>query len=123
VSINDQLDASNITAGTITAEQFLPAPPRPRWSPRRIGALLAVLAILAMVLLLGGCAKFAEPFQDAPRGSTNNTPADTVTFPDGFSNWATKCDHGNRLYSAYHGDSSYAAGTVVPNDPTCKGQQ
>ena len=89
---------------------------------RRTAALLVIAAALAFIF--GGCsAKWSEPFQDAPRGSTNNTPADTVTFPDGFSNWATKCDHGNRLYSAYHGDSSYAAGTVVPNDPTCKGQQ
>ncbi|MEV0403446.1 hypothetical protein [Actinoallomurus sp. NPDC050550] len=40
-------------------------------------------------------------------------------MPDGFSNLATKCDHGNRVYSAYKGDSNRAAVTVVPNDPTC----
>jgi hypothetical protein len=40
-------------------------------------------------------------------------------MPDGFSNVATKCDHGNRLYVAFHGDNVYAALTVVANDPTC----
>lgn len=77
---------------------------------------------LAGVLGLSGCgvAKYTEPFQDAPRGSTNNTPADTVTFPDGFSNVATKCDHGNRVYVAYHNDKAYAAIAVVPNAEECK---
>lgn len=79
----------------------------------------AAAALLAAVALVG-CAKFVEPFNDAPRSKVeNSTPADIVTFPDGFSNVATKCDHGNRVYSAYHGDSPYGAISVVPNDPTC----
>lgn len=78
---------------------------------------LALVAVLA--LSFSGCAKMTEPFKDAPRGETNNGPADLVTFPDGFSNVATKCDHGNRVYTAYHNDSAYAAITVVPNAPDC----
>lgn len=76
----------------------------------------------AIVLALSGCGdKAVEPFKDAPRGATNGGAADTVTMPDGFSNVATKCDHGNRLYVAFHGDSPYASIVVVPNDPTCAG--
>ena len=80
------------------------------------GLVLAVVACTG----LSSCAKMTEPFKDAPRGETNSGPADTITFPDGFSNGATKCDHGNRLYVAYHGDSPYASIAVVPNDPTCQ---
>jgi len=86
-----------------------------------------VAAALGAVLLAGGTiagcgAKFTEPFKDAPRSNVDNgTPADLIRMPDGFSNAATKCDHGNRLYSVYHGDSAYGAISVVPNDPTCAG--
>jgi hypothetical protein len=47
-------------------------------------------------------------------------PADVVAFPDGFSNVATKCDHGNRVYVLYHDASPYGAISVVSGDPTCK---
>lgn len=87
---------------------------------RRIAA--ATLAGLAF-LALSGCAKFTEPFKDAPRsGVDNGQPADLIRMPDGFSNAATKCDHGNRVYVAYHGDSPYGAIAVVANDPTCGAQ-
>jgi hypothetical protein len=88
----------------------------------RIAKIAArVAAVTALVILLGGCAKLTEPFKDAPRTSvTNDQPADTVTMPDGFSNLATKCDHGNRVYVAYHGDNKYASIFVVAQDPTCK---
>jgi hypothetical protein len=83
-----------------------------------------VAALAAAVLLTGsvaGCAKFTEPFKDAPRSNVDNgAPADLIRFPDGFSNAATKCDHGNRVYVAYHGDNPYGAIAVVPADPTCK---
>lgn len=85
---------------------------------RRI--LTATLALTVGAAFLTGCSgKYSEPFKDAPRGTTNSGRADTVTMPDGFSNIATKCDHGNRLYAAYHGDSHYASIAVVPQDPTC----
>lgn len=79
------------------------------------------VALTGLVLLgAGSCDKATEPLKDANRsGVTNNAPADTVTMPDGFSNVATKCDHGNRVYVAFHGDSPYASIFVVPQDPTC----
>lgn len=84
--------------------------------------LAAAGVALALVAALAGCGlgKITEPFNDAPVGKENKAAADIVSFPDGFSNVSTKCDHGNRIYSAYHGDSPYAAIAVVSNDPTCK---
>lgn len=71
-------------------------------------------------LSLTGCDKFTEPFKDAPRsGFVNDDPADMFTMPDGFSNGSSKCDHGNRVYVLYHGDSAYGAIAVVPNAVDC----
>lgn len=73
---------------------------------------------------LGGCSKYTEPFKDAPRTGVNNgVPADLIRMPDGFSNMATKCDHGNRVYVVYHGDNAYGAMAVVANDSTCVGER
>lgn len=87
--------------------------------------IIAVVA--ALTALVGGsaasCNSFTEPFKDAPRSNVDNgQPADLIRFPDGFSNAATKCDHGNRIYVAYHGENPYAAIAVVPNDPSCAGK-
>ena len=80
--------------------------------------------LMAAVLLFGLSAcmdKYTEPFKDAPRSHVDNgDPADLIRMPDGFSNAATKCDHGNRIYTAYHGDNRYAAIAVVPRDPSCR---
>lgn len=90
---------------------------------KRAGAptVLGAVIVLALLLLaVTGCGKFTEPFKDAPRSNVDNgTPADLIRMPDGFSNAATKCDHGNRIYTAYHGDSAYASIAVVAADPTC----
>lgn len=80
-------------------------------------ALIALSLVAA--LALSGCDKMSEPFKDAPRGDTNSGPADTITFPDGFSNASTKCDHGNRVYVVFHHDAAYGSIAVVPQDPTC----
>lgn len=84
-----------------------------------IKKILAGTAAVVMVLSLGACSKMSEPFKDAERGATNDSPADTITFPDGFSNAATKCDNGNRVYVLFKGDHPYGGIAVVPNDPTC----
>lgn len=88
---------------------------------RRRKVLAVAIVLFAAALVLAGCgtAKLSEPFKDAERGQTNSGPADTVTFPDGFSNVSTKCSFGNRVYVAYHGDSPYASVAVVPADPSC----
>ena len=79
----------------------------------------AVVAVLVAFLAACGAGKITEPFQDAERGQSNTAPADTITFPDGFSNVATKCDHGNRVYVVFHGDGLYGSLAVVPNDKSC----
>lgn len=86
-------------------------------------AVLAAAALVAGLSVSGCSAKFDEQFKDAPRsGVENGEPADLVRMPDGFSNAATKCDHGNRIYTAYHGDEATAAIFVVAQDPTCTGR-
>jgi hypothetical protein len=82
-------------------------------------ALGALLGLLAIAALLGGCSKTFERFQDAPRASTNTSPADVITMPDGFSNVAAKCDGPNRVYVVFHADSAYGSVAVAPNDPRC----
>jgi len=84
-----------------------------------VGVLIGVGLVLAGCGAVGGD-KATQPWQDAPRSEiVNGSEADIVTMPDGFSNLATKCDHGNRVYVAYHSNSPYAGVAVVPQDPTC----
>jgi hypothetical protein len=83
--------------------------------------IAAATGALLLVGVLAGCGKVVEPYNDAPVKGQNKTPAEVLNMPDGFSNVATKCDHGNRVYVAFHGDSAYGAVAVVANDPSCAG--
>jgi len=87
----------------------------------RITKAIAVLMTGTLIGVTGvGCSKMTEPWKDAPQSNVRNEdPAEIITNADGFSNVSTKCDHGNRIYVAYHGDNMYAAIAVVPQDPTC----
>lgn len=87
--------------------------------------LIAGVAIASIAFVAVGCTdKNTEPYNDAPRGGQENSgPARVIMFPDGFSNAATKCDHGNRVYVVYKGDANRAALSVVPHDPTCRGDR
>jgi hypothetical protein len=81
---------------------------------------LALTGAAAVALLsVAGCAKFSEPYKDAPRGSTNSAPADVITMPDGFSNVASKCEGPNRVYVVFKGDKTYGSIDVVKDDPRC----
>ena len=86
---------------------------------RYIALALAVFVLLAFMAACGSADKITEPLKDATRGTTNDGPADTITFPDGFSNVATKCDHGNRIYVIFKSNSAYGSIAVAPNDPSC----
>ena len=82
-------------------------------------AALAVAAVAALTLT--GCmGKLSEPGKDAEVGTRNTGPADTLTFPDGFSNVAAKCDGPNRVYVIFKKDAKYGSVAVVANDPRCK---
>ena len=83
--------------------------------------------IVAVLLAIGvpACnedSKIMQGYQNAPvnKSDRNTGPASIGTMPDGFPNYATKCDHGNRVYGMYHGDGAYGDIEVVANDPTCK---
>ena len=79
-----------------------------------------LLAIFVLLIGLAACSEKTQEPKDAPRSDyTNSDPADIIRMPDGFSNAATKCDHGNRVYVVYHGNSAYAAIAVVADDPSC----
>lgn len=80
-----------------------------------------VVSALVVIAIFSGCSEKArEPFHDGPRSEVvNDDESDVLEFPDGFSNVATKCDHGNRVYVVYRGDANRAAIAVAPNDPTC----
>lgn len=87
----------------------------------RYRILIGVVLTVALLLILTACSdKTREPFHDAPRSDyTNSEEADIIEMPDGFSNAATKCDHGNRVYVLYHGSSAYGSVAVSPHDPSC----
>jgi hypothetical protein len=87
---------------------------------RRAGALIAAaVLVIAGLLVLGGCAKFTEPFRDAPTAGHDGSSSRVIEQPDGFSNAAEKCDgYGHLVITTYHGDSGYAALAVI-NDPRC----
>lgn len=75
--------------------------------------------VLALPLLLTGCSRFMESGQDVPIQTRNTDPAQVFNMPDGYGNFAAKCDGPNRVYTIFHGDSPYGAIAVVPNDPRC----
>ena len=90
--------------------------------------------ILVSGLLLAGLAgcdantKRVEQYKDAGVSSRNDAPAEVGTMPDGFSNWASKCDGPNRVYTVFHYNNDKESGgdvagsiAVVPNDPRCTG--
>jgi hypothetical protein len=90
---------------------------------RKIKLAVIAAAIGASVLLTAGACdatgKAAQPYNDAKVSGQNKDAASIGTMPDGFSNYATKCDNGNRVYVLFHGDAAYGDIDVVPNDPTC----
>jgi hypothetical protein len=90
-----------------------------QWKKVTIFGAFAALIAASVSLSACGWDKASEPWKDAPRGTVNDQPADVGTMPDGFSNYSTKCDHGNRVYVIFHGDSPYGSIAVVPQDPTC----
>jgi hypothetical protein len=82
----------------------------------------AAIAAVGIAAALTGCSAFSEQFEDVPIVSRDSTVgAEVINFPDYFTNVATKCNHGNRVYVTPGGTSGGGgkAIAVVPNDPTC----
>jgi hypothetical protein len=78
----------------------------------------AVLVIGTMVALAAGCSAYNDDRGkgDAPVGSTDDSPAAVINFPDGFANVARKCDGSTAIYT----HTREAAPVVVPNSPECR---
>ena len=87
---------------------------------RTLTAIAAALVLLAVALGIGACTqKQQEQFRDAPTAGHDKAAVELYDNADGFSNWSEKCDgHGNRVFVAFHGDSSYGAITAI-KDSTC----
>lgn len=84
-------------------------------------ALLASAGLVSITLLSATGCKALEPYDDAPASSHLNGAAQVGDMPDGFSNWADKCDnHGNRVFTIFHSDSGYGSISVT-RDPSCPG--
>jgi hypothetical protein len=83
--------------------------------------IAAALAVLALAVLSGcGLNKITEPYNDAPVSHQIGGPAEVGSMPDGFNNFAEKCDgHGNRVFVIFHGDNAYGS-VFAMKDPTCK---
>ncbi|WP_432112766.1 hypothetical protein [Streptomyces sp. S1] len=61
---------------------------------KKIVAAGLAAGVLALVT---GCSSFAEPYNDAPLQRKNDSPAVVGSMPDGFANWAEKCDNSGNL--------------------------
>lgn len=82
---------------------------------------IAAIALLAVVgMSLTGCAgKDREWNQDSEVTNRDDTGAEAYNMPDGFGNFAEKCDqHGFRVFTLFHDDGSYGGIDAEP-DPTC----
>lgn len=81
------------------------------------------LSAAAVILLVGGgglLAACSEAYGDAPvEGKADRSAAKQFQMPDGFSNFAAKCDGPNMVYTLYHGSGAYGGIAVAPNDPRC----
>lgn len=76
-------------------------------------------SVVALGLLAGCGASATEPYRDAPQGKRYDGPADIYSMPDGFSNFAGKCDgHGHRVFVAFKGGDNRAAITAI-DDASC----
>lgn len=81
--------------------------------------LVGGAAALSLTALTACSDKAMEQFNDAEISGSNDGSAEVINFPDGFSNVATKCDNGNRVYVLFKGDAAYGGIAVVPNDASC----
>lgn len=86
---------------------------------------ILMTGLLAGVILLSanscdGDGKYSQHNNDAPTAKGNHEKADVGYMPDGFSNYATKCDRpGIRVYVLFHEDGPFGSITAIA-DPACR---
>lgn len=80
--------------------------------------LVTGISMASVLLAVTGCSSMTEPWNDAKIEKKDDSPAEVYSMPDGFANFATKCDrHGNRVYTTRTEGGEAMA--VVSNDPSC----
>lgn len=87
---------------------------------RKSVGIAAVAAVGAGLFLTAGtgCEAMVEEWNDAPVIKKYDHGAEVYSMPDGFANFASKCDvHGNRVFTEKIDTGRAIA--VVPNDPSC----
>ena len=83
-------------------------------------ALVFALVVILIVAIAACGESEREPFRDAPQSDIrNDDPAEIIEMPDGFSNLATKCDNGNRIYVIFKGDANRGSVAVVKDAAGC----
>lgn len=82
----------------------------------------AVLAVgLSTLAACDSNSKAVQQYNDAPTtGHNDNSPAEIINMPDGFSNVAFKCVNGHGIYVIFHQDKAYGAVAVVDHDSACR---
>lgn len=86
---------------------------------QKITSALAALGA-GGALLLTGCSAATEEWNDAPVDHKVDRPAVVGSMPDGFANWAEKCDDfGNLLVTTRDGQGGGKAVTVIPDKEAC----
>lgn len=88
---------------------------------RVAGYVVAAAAGIGLLAAgLTGCSqKNTEPWNDAPVVGKFDNGAQVYSMPDGFNNFASKCDdNGHRVFVTYHGDGAYG-GVFAIDDPAC----
>jgi hypothetical protein len=82
-----------------------------------------ILGTVVLALSVSACSSFAEPWNDAPVDHKDDGPAVIHSMPDGFANFASKCDgYGHRVFTTRGGDSAGKAIAVI-DDPKCLTQK
>lgn len=82
---------------------------------RRTMAILAGVGVAAG-LTLTGCASMGEEWNDAPVDHKVDTKAVLFSMPDGFANYAEKCDESGNLVLTTKTDSGRALAIVHAPD-------
>ncbi|MFI5877557.1 hypothetical protein ACIBAH_35060 [Streptomyces sp. NPDC051445] len=77
-------------------------------------AALALGAVVVVAALGTGCSSLTEPYNDAPVQYKDDGPARIHSMPDGFANFADKCDgFGHRVFTTRAGDGAGKAIAVI----------
>lgn len=82
------------------------------------------LLVAVAALVLAGCSgsefdTFGETLRDADVARRDDSPADIIQMPHGYSNLAAKCDGTTRVYATKNDNGRAVA--VSPDHPSCGG--